>query len=187
MTRTTIRTTIALFFLITGLALQLPAQTGPEFVVSISPSIVTITQGGMTSFTVNIAVNERPTFELNLSGLPSGVIAQVPAGRAGATTIVLNALPSAATGSFTVDLTALAGGLSPARAGNVAQTQSFVLNVKPMPVVQWEYRVEVTRTQQELEDMAGSLGTQSWELVSVVLHEHNGTPEWVGFFKRQKH
>lgn len=187
MTRTIIRNTFALFILIAGLALRMPAQAGPEFVVSINPTIVTITQGGMASFTVNIAVNDRPTFEFNLAGLPAGVIAQVPAGRSGATTIVLTALPNAATGSFTVDLTALAGGFSPPRANNTAQTQSFTLNVKPMPVVKWEYRIEVARTQEDLENTAGSLGQQSWELVSVVLRDQNGKPEWVGFFKRQKH
>src|SRR3954447_21518048 len=108
MSRSAIRFSLALFVLIAGFACRLPAQVTPDFVVSISPSIVTVTQGDMASFTVNIAVNERPDFGLSLAGLPPGVLAQVPTGHAGATTIVLTALPHAATGSFAVELTAQA-------------------------------------------------------------------------------
>lgn len=178
MPRTAARTAAALFIFLTGLSFPLPAQVAPAFNVSVSPSIVTVTQGAMASLTVNIVVNERPRFEFNLSGLPAGVIAQVPVGHPGANTIVLTALSNASTGSFNVDLTVLAG--------NNPQTQTFMLNVKPLPVTQWEYRVERAKTEQELEATAGGLGQQSWELVSVVLHARNGEQEWVGFFKRQK-
>jgi hypothetical protein len=186
MPQAAIRTAVLLLF-ITGLASRLPAQTDPEFVVSLSPSIVTITQGGTASLTVHIAVNERPSFEFNLAGLPSGIVAQIPAGHAGATTIVLTALPTAATGTFNVELTAVASNFAPPRSTNGPQSQSFTLNVKPLPVVQWEYHVETARTEQELESAATSLGAQSWELVSVVLTDRNGADEWVAFFKRQKH
>jgi hypothetical protein len=49
--------------------------------------------------------------------------------------------------------------------------------------------MERAKTEQELEAAAGSLGQQSWELVSVVYRERgsNGLPEWTAFFKRQKH
>src|SRR6476469_357609 len=167
-----------LFLLLIGLAPRLPAQTDPEFVVSLSPSIVTITQGGMASLTVHIAVNERHSFEFSLSGLPAGVVAQIPAGRAGATTIVLTALPTAATGTFNVELTAVASGFAPPRTSNGPQTQGFTLNVKPLPVAQWEYRMERARTEQELEATATSLGAQAWELVSVILTDRNGVDEW---------
>jgi hypothetical protein len=186
MSRTAIRT-VVLLLIVTGLASRLPAQTDPEFVVTVNPSIVTITQGGTASLTVHIAVNERPSFEFSLSGLPSGVIAQIPPGRAGATTIVLTALPTAATGTFNVELTAVASNFAPPRTSNGPQSQSFTLNVKPLPVTQWEYRVERARTAQDLESTATSLGQQSWELVSVVLTDRNGADEWVAFFKRQKH
>jgi len=176
-----------LFLLLIGLASRLPAQTDPDFVVTVNPSIVTITQGGMASLTVHIAVNERPSFEFSLAGLPSGVVAQIPAGHVGATTIVLTALPTAATGTFNVELTAVASGFAPPRSSNGPQTQGFTLNVKPLPVVQWEYRVERARTEEELESTASNLGQQSWELVSVVLTDRNGADEWVAFFKRQKH
>lgn len=178
MSRPAVRAAV-LFLLIIGLASRLPAQVAPEFVISVSPSIVTVTQGGMASFTVNVAVNERPRFDFALSGLPAGVIAQAPSGHAGANTIVLTALPNAETGSFSVELSATAG--------NNTQKHTFMLNVKPLPLTQWEYRVERARTEQELESTAAGLGLQSWELVSVVVHERNGAQEWVGFFKRQRH
>src|ERR1700761_9359627 len=66
---------------------SLHAHVAPQFNVSLSPSIVTVTQGSMTSFTVNIVVNERPSFDFTVSGLPGGVIAQVSPGHPGANTI----------------------------------------------------------------------------------------------------
>jgi hypothetical protein len=188
MSRQAVRAAV-LSLLFIGLASRLPAQTDPEFVVSLSPSIVTVTQGGMASLTVHIAVNERPSFDFSLSGLPSGVVAQIPSGHAGATTIVLTALPTAATGTFNVELTAVASDFAPPRSSNGPQRQNFTLNVKPMPVIQWEYRMERAKTEQELESAAEALGQQAWELVSVVYRERgsNGLPEWTAFFKRQKH
>jgi len=188
MSRHAVRAAV-LSLLFIGLASRLPAQTDPEFVVSLSPSIVTITQGGMASLTVHIAVNERPSFDFSLSGLPSGVVAQIPSGHAGATTIVLTALPTAATGTFNVELTAVASDFAPPRSSNGPQRQNFTLNVKPLPVTQWEYRMERAKTEQELESAAEALGQQAWELVSVIYRERgsNGLPEWTAFFKRQKH
>jgi hypothetical protein len=188
MSRSAVRAAV-LFLIIIGLASRLPAQTEPEFVVTLTPSIVTLTQGGTATLTVHIAVNERPSFEFSLSGLPAGVVAQIPRGRAGATTILLTALPTAATGTFNVELTAVASDFAPPRSSNGPQIQGFTLNVKPLPVTQWEYRVERAKTEQELESAAAGLGQQSWELVSVVYRERgsNGLPEWTAFFKRPKH
>src|SRR5438270_4604488 len=177
MSQTAVRAAVLLLF-ITGSASSLPAQTDPEFVVTVNPSIVTITQGGTASLTVHIAVNERPSFEFSLSGLPAGVVAQIPAGHAGATTIVLTALPTAATGTFNVELTAVASDFAPPRTSNGPQIQNFTLNVKPLPVTQWEYRVERARTSRELESAATNLGLQSRELVSVVRSDRNGADEW---------
>jgi hypothetical protein len=170
----------ALIVLIAAFSSRLQAQVTPAFNVSISPSIVTVTQGAMTSFTVNIVANERPQFTFTLHGLPGGVIAQVPVGHPGANTIVLTALPGASTGTFNVEVSVLAG--------NNPQAQSLVLNVKPLPLIQWEYRVERAATDRELESAATGLGQQSWELAGVIYRERgsNGLPEWVGFFKRQK-
>src|SRR5690242_21810490 len=93
MTRT-VPTAAVLILLLATSAVHLQAQVSPAFNVSIRPSIVTVTEGASTSFTVNIVVNERPQFEFTLSGLPGGVYAQVPVGHPGANTIVLTALPS---------------------------------------------------------------------------------------------
>jgi hypothetical protein len=174
------RTVLAAVLLLVA-APCLSAQVAPAFNVSINPSIVTVTQGAMTSFTVNIVVNERPQFEFTLSGLPGGVVAQVPAGHPGANTILLHALPGASTGTYNVGVTVLAG--------NNPQSQAFILNVKPLPVTLWEYQVVRASTERELESSAASLGQQSWEMVSVVYRERGGNalPEWVAFFKRQKH
>jgi len=176
-----IRIALASIVLVIAPASCLHAQVSPAFNISISPSIVTVTQGSATSLTVNLQVNERPQFQFSLSGLPGGVVAQVPVGRPGANTIVLTAMPGASTGTFHVELTALAG--------NNPQSQSFTLNVKPFPRAQWEYRLEKAPTERELEAAAASLGQDSWELVSVVYRERgsNGLPEWTAFFKRQKY
>lgn len=157
---------------------QLSAQPTPNFVVSVKPSTVTITQGGMATLTIKTVLNERPDFAFSLAGLPSGVVAQVPAGHAGDNTIVLTAMAGASTGTANVTLTV--------QAGYNQQSQTFLLNVKPIPVTQWEYHLETAATQQEFENAATTLGLQSWELVSVVLHDRQGKPEWVGCFKRQK-
>jgi hypothetical protein len=177
----TVPTAAVLILLLAVFASCLQAQVSPAFNVSISPSIVTVTQGSTTSFTVNIVVNERPQFQFAISGLPSGVYAQLPVGRPGSNTIVLTALSGASTGTFNVELTAIAG--------NNPQSQSFTLNVKPLPVTLWEYRMEKAPTERELESAAEALGQQSWELVSVVYRERgsNGLPEWTAFFKREKH
>jgi len=141
-----IRIALASIVLVIAPASCIHAQVSPAFNISISPSIVTVTQGSATSLTVNLQVNERPQFQFSLSGLPGGVVAQVPVGRPGSNTIVLTALSGASTGTFNVELTALAG--------NNPQSQSFTLNVKPLPVTQWEYRMERAKTEQELESAA---------------------------------
>ena len=177
----TVRSATALVVLIAAaFASRLQAQVSPQFNVSLNPSIVTVTQGSMTSFTVNIVVNERPSFDFTVSGLPGGVVAQVSPGHPGANTIVLSASPNASTGTFNVHVTTLAG--------NNPQSQSFTLNVKPLPMVQWEYQVEKAATEDDLQTAAARLGQQSWELISVVYRERGskGLPEWTGFFKREK-
>ena len=180
MPRTIPSATALVVLLAAAFASSLQAQVSPQFNVSINPSIVTITQGASTTFTVNIVVNERPQFEFTVSGLPGGVVAQVPAGHPGANTVVLTALSAASTGTFNIGVTVLAG--------NNPQSQSFTLNVKPLPVVQWEYQVEKAPTENDLESAATRLGQQSWELISVIYRERGskGFPEWIGFFKRQK-
>jgi hypothetical protein len=162
--------------LIAAFASRLPAQS-PEFSVALSPATITLTQGGVTSFTVSIDASDHPKIDLSLSGLPEGVRASIPPGRAGNTTIVLTAGSTATTGSFAVQVLAS----TPTK----SQVQILILNVRPMPVVpQWEYRVVTTGSEEQLNDAANNLGTQSWELVSVIADREQD--RWTGFFKRMK-
>jgi len=178
MRKTITRRFIAIAILMMALRTSASAQTPDHFVLSVDPSVVNISQGSTASFTVTMAADERPVFDLSFSRLPTGVIAETHRGRAGANTIVLTALPTAATGKFSVDITAATGTCS--------QTQTFTLYVKPMRAMQWEYHVEVFTTAQRLEAAANILGEQSWELVSVVLHEESSVPELIAIFKRTK-
>jgi hypothetical protein len=119
-------------------------------------------------------VEGRLPFEFSFAGLPAGVIAQTRRGRTGANTIVLTALPNAPTGSYSVDVTATTG--------NSSQTQTFTLNVKPGPPIQWEYHAVVISSGLIFDDVANALGQQGWELVSVVVR----ADETIAFFKREK-
>ena len=178
MLKTITRMLFVLLMLITAFAASSPAQTAPHFVITVSPYVVNIAQGGTVTMTVPTVVEGRPPFEFSFAGLPPGVIAQTRSGRAGANTIVLTALPTATTGSYSVDVTA--------STGNISQTQTFTINVKPMPPVQWEYHIQVSSTAVEFAAAANSLGQQGWELVSMVVHSESGIAEFVGAFKREK-
>jgi hypothetical protein len=154
------------------------AQNTPEFSLAVSPGVVSLPQGAVTSFTVTLDSAERPSFSVSLAGLPDGVQAQAPAIRVGIGTVVLYASPTATLGSFAVQVTA--------RAGNSSRTQVLMLNIKPMQVVpQWEYTVLGASSDDEFLSLANSLGTEGWELVNVRFRE-GGAPPFVGFFKRIK-
>lgn len=150
------------------------AQTQSPFVVTVNPSVVNIAQGDSVTMTVTTVVDGKPGFEFSFAGLPAGVIAQTRSGHAGANTIVLTALPTAKIGSYSVDVTATTG--------NSSHTQTFTLNVKAMPPIQWEYHVEIAGTAQQFEAAANALGQQGWELVSMVVHAE----EIISVFKREK-
>jgi len=47
---------------------------------------------------------------------------------------------------------------------------------------QWEYKMVVAVSEQDVVDQANQLGAQEWELVSVV--RVTGSPAWRAFFKR---
>jgi hypothetical protein len=165
-----------LLILVAGFASRLPAQS-PEFSVAISPATITLTQGGVTSFTVTVDASDEPRVDLTLSGLPEGVRANIPPGRAGTVTIVLSAGSTATTGSFAVRVLAS----TPTK----SQMQILTLNVKPMPVVpQWEYLSFTAINEAQLTDTANKLGSQAWELVSVIVDREQ--TRWTGFFKRMK-
>jgi len=150
------------------------AQTPPHFVVSVDPSVVNIAQGGSVTMTVTTVVDGRAGFEFSFAGLPAGVIAQTRSGRAGANTIVLTALPTAVIGSYSVDVTETTA--------NSSHTQTFSLNVKAMPPIQWEYHAVIISGGQIFDEVANALGQQGWELVSVAVR----ADETIAFFKRER-
>jgi uncharacterized membrane protein len=165
--------------LIAGLGLFVTAQAQNHFVLSVDPTIVSISQGSTASFTVTLAMDDRTPFDFSFAGLPQGVIAESRRGHSGANTIILTALPSATTGKFNVDVIASASGGS--------QRQTFTLHVKARPPIQWEYHAEVASSTANLAAVSNTLGEDGWELVSVVLHGDNtGSPELIAFFKRPK-
>jgi hypothetical protein len=154
------------------------AQNNPEFSLALSPAVVTVPQGAVTSFTLTIDGSEKSSYSVILAGLPDGVRAQTPTVRAGTGTVVLFATPEATVGTFAVQVTA--------RAGNSSQTQILTLNITPMqPVPQWEYTLLSANTDGDFIGLANTLGAQGWELVNVRFQEVTA-PAFVGFFKRIK-
>ena len=140
--------------------------------------------------------NARPEFGIQLSPLPSGVQAHLATGRVGVNTIELHASSEASLGSSRVQVTVMAG--------DTTQMQTFLLNIRPAPVVSpppvlkpevvvqpnpvvhWEHHLAIAKTAEELDRLANELGKDSWELVSVTTRQTRGAMEWVGFFKRAK-
>jgi len=163
--------------LMLGLVSSLLAQSGTDVSLAISPTTITLPQGGAAPVTVTLGGSDKGKIDLSLSGLPEGVHAQVPQAHHGDSTIVLAAGPAAKQGTYTIQVIA--------RTADNFQTNTFVLEVKPMPAVpQWEYWVAQASSPEELTGIANILGAQSWELLSVVFNEHDS--RWVGLFKRLK-
>ena len=178
----------------------------PEFFISVSPSVVTVEQGGLTMLTVTIRCNTssfeavkdcngRPKFDLYISEFPDGTSAQTAGGRIGDNTISINTSTEAKAGLFPVQVTVVAG--------TTRQMQTFVLNIRhaasppsaetairePVaaaagPQITWENQVVVAKTPEELNRMANDLGKGSWELVSVVSRHNARGMELIGFFRR---
>lgn len=176
MTRSKVRVLALMSLVIVG-AVSAMAQ-GPEFSLALTPATVALPQGSLTSFTLTIESSERPSFAVSLSGLPDGAQAQVPALRVGTNNIILYASSTTPLGSYSVRVTASAGGNS--------QTQVLTLFVRPMPVIpQWEYTVMIANSYEEFLLNANNLGSQAWDLVNVTFRE-NDVPHFIGFFKRLK-
>jgi hypothetical protein len=140
----------AWFFFICAMALSSVAQTDPEFSTALSPASATLPQNSVTSVTLTIESEERPSFAITVTGLPEGVQAQALSGHTGINTVVLRSSSTAQTGTFTVRVTA--------SVGNNAQTQLLALVVKPAPPTpQWEYNVLVANSYEEFLSQANDL------------------------------
>lgn len=169
---------LAVFVVVLGVWSTRCLGQGPEFSVALSPAVVVLPQGAVTSFNLTFDSSEKPSFTVSVAGLPDGVQAETGLVHAGTSTVVLYADPDAALGTFAVQVTA--------RAGKASQTQILTLNVRPrLPVPQWEYKVISANNDVDFIAWANNLGEQGWELVSVRFQELTA-PSFVGFFKRIK-
>jgi hypothetical protein len=117
---------------------------------------------------------------LQSTSLPSGVTSHLTSLGNGKSTLTVTASSAASTGSFPITIDGSAGGTS--------HSQIVTLSVTPSsstPATQeWEYQVVGANSEQELIDQANKLGSQEWELVSVVRVQ--AIPAWRAFFKRVK-
>ncbi len=94
-------------------------QATPDFSISASPSLLSITQGGSTSSTISTAVSGgfNSAVSLSASGLPAGVTASfspasIAAPGSGSSTLTLTASATAATGAVNVTVTATGAGVT---------------------------------------------------------------------------
>jgi hypothetical protein len=155
---------------------------GTDFSLSVPSLPVHIAQGGSASVTVSTSSihGPLPNVVLSTSGLPTGVNSDItPAGN-GIFTLTLTVSARTSTGSSPFTITGTGGGKSHSQIATLDITSSC-----PTPIGQdWEYQVIGANSEQEVIDQANKLGTQGWELVSVV--RVAGTPGWKAFFKRLK-
>jgi uncharacterized membrane protein len=94
-------------------------QATPDFSISASPSLLSVTQGGSTSSTISTAVSGgfNSAVSLSASGLPAGVTASfspasIAAPGSGSSTLTLTASATAATGAVNVTVTATGAGVT---------------------------------------------------------------------------
>ncbi len=160
-----------------------PTPTRSDFTLSVSPSSISMIQGGSTSakITTSTIGSATGTPTLSVSDVPTGVTGQITPTGNGASTLSLLASQAAATGTFPLVITGTANGKT-----HSVTTQ---LNVSPFTAPsgsqQWEYKLVSANSEQEVVDQANALGAQDWELVSVVKTQGN-TNAWKAFFKRLK-
>lgn len=154
-----------------------------DFTFSLTPSPINIIQGGSTSATINTTrrTGAAGTPTLTVSGAPTGITSHITPTGSGKANLSLAASSAAPTGSFPLTITGTAAGKS--------HSQTVQLNVSPFSPTpgtqQWEYQVITASSEKDVIDQANTLGTQEWELVSVI--KVQGTANtWRAFFKRLK-
>lgn len=160
-----------------------PGPTDGDFVLSGSSAVMHLHGGGSSS----VSLTASPTgggsisnIDFTVSGLPSGVTSQVASAGAGKANLILTATASAPGGTFPIVVTATGKGRS--------HSLTIALNTSNAPETvespQWEYKVITAASEQDVVDQANQLGTQEWELVSVV--RVSGPLAYRAFFKRLK-
>lgn len=155
---------------------------GADFSLLVPSSTIPIAQGGSSSIVISASPlhGALPSVTLSTSGLPSGVTSHLTSLGNGKSTLTVTASAASSAGAFPITITGSAAGKS--------HSQIVTLNITPSsstPVMQeWEYQVVSANTEQEVIDQANKLGSQEWELISVV--KVQATPAWRAFFKRIK-
>ncbi len=155
---------------------------GADFSLLVPSSTIPIAQGGSSSIVISTSPlhGALPNVTLSTSGLPSGVTSHLTSLGSGKSTLTVTASAATSAGAFPITITGSAAGKS--------HSQIVTLNITPSsstPVMQeWEYQVVSANSEQEVIDQANKLGSQEWELVSVV--KVQATPAWRAFFKRIK-
>ena len=188
-----IRLFLFMVLLFAGFVTPAIAQYNYGFFVSIDPQAVTLNQGSVTSFKINISSHDANLYKLSILGLPSGVISSVTSQTvgAGATQIELRAAANAAVGPASVQVS-VARVVSAGRP--VPLDTYFPLTVQPpspsaqknnSKVAAWEYATVIGYSPEDFANKANALGNQLWELVSVTQNP-TGQQQWTGFFKRLK-
>src|SRR5712691_7505648 len=106
------------------------APANPDFALSATPAFQTVTQGGSTTYTVNISPSGGFTGAISLSaaGLPAGASASFsPNPATGSATMTVSTTATTSTGSFPVTITGTSGNLSH------TASVSLVVNAAPVP------------------------------------------------------
>jgi len=160
-----------------------PGPTNGDFVLSGSSAVMHL-HGGSSS---SVALTASPmgggslsNIEFNVAGLPSGVASKVAPGGVGKVNLILTAPASVPEGTFPIVVTAAGKGRS--HSLTIALNTSNAPETEESP--QWEYKMITAASEQDVVDQASQLGTQEWELVSVV--RVSGPLAWRAFFKRLK-
>jgi hypothetical protein len=183
---------LAVSILFAGFVTPAMAQYNYGFSVAIVPQAVTISQGTVTSFKINIASRDPEQYRLSILGLPSGVISSITSQIVGpgATQIELRAASNAAIGPASVQV-------SVARVVSVGRPVPldtyFTLTIQPPSAsaqksgsraAAWEYTTATGYSPEDFANKANALGDQLWDLISVT--QNSAGQQWTGFFKRVK-
>src|SRR5207302_834452 len=106
------------------------APANPDFALSATPALQTVTQGGSTTYTVNISPSGGFTgmVTFSASGFPTGATASFsPNPATGSATMTVTTTATTSTGSFSATITGTTGNLSH------TTSVSLVVNAAPVP------------------------------------------------------
>jgi len=160
-----------------------PQPSSADFSLSSSTTMMALHKGGSSSINlaaVPVAGGNVSNVNFAASGLPAGVTSRITPGSDGKAALSLSAASTAPSGTFPVVVTGSSKGKTH------SQTIALNLSGPPEPPVnlEWEYKTVSANSEQDVVNQANQLGSQEWEMVSVV--RVTGSPGWRAFFKRTK-